>query len=321
MKIAIIGGSGFIGTRLTRRLLKAGHEVVIIDKAQSVEFGKLWRYGDVRFVETLVPPLKGCEVIYNLAAEHSDVVSPVTLYEEVNVGGAENVCKAALALGIRKIIFTSSVAVYGSAPFDIDENGELNPNNPYGQSKKLAESVYRSWLRDSFESSLVVVRPTVVFGENNRGNVYNLLKQIAGGKFLMIGNGKNRKSMAYVENVAAFLEYVLIYEKGENTFNYIDKPDFNMNDLVLKLKEKMGRTRRIWIRIPYSLGLSGGYVFDLISWIIGKRLPISSARIKKFSQNTLFSSSKLDELYFQAPVKIEQGLEKTIQHEFICDKK
>lgn len=321
MKIAIIGGSGFIGTRLTARLLKANHEVVIIDKVQSTRYGKLWHYGDVCYVETLIPPLKGCDVIYNLAAEHSDVVSPVSLYEEVNVGGAWNVCKAALALGIRKIIFTSSVAVYGNARLDTDEYGQLNPVNPYGESKEMAEEVYRNWQKDAFESSLVIVRPTVVFGEENRGNVYNLLKQIASGKFLMIGNGKNRKSMAYVENVAAFLEYVLIYESGEKVFNYIDKPDFNMNQLVLKLKDIMGRNKRIWIRIPYPLGIAGGLVFDLISRMIGKKLPISSARIRKFSQSTQFASSKLEDLYFQAPVNIEHGLEKTIEHEFLCHKK
>ena len=54
---------------------------------------------------------------------------------------------------------------------------------------------------------MTIIRPTVIFGEKNRGNVYNLLKQIASGKFLMIGKGQNRKSMAYVGNVVAFIKY------------------------------------------------------------------------------------------------------------------
>ena len=77
--------------------------------------------------------------------------------------------------------------------------------------------------------SLVIVRPTVVFGEGNRGNVYNLLRQIASRRFLMFGDGRNKKSMAYVENVAAFIEYSLSFKKGVHIYNYIDKPDFDMN--------------------------------------------------------------------------------------------
>lgn len=57
----------------------------------------------------------------------------------------------------------------------------------------LAEGVYRKWLGTDTERSLTIVRPTVVFGERNRGNVYNLLRQMASGKFIMIGNGQNRK--------------------------------------------------------------------------------------------------------------------------------
>ncbi len=87
----------------------------------------------------------------------------------------------------------------------------------------------------------MIVRPTVVFGEQNRGNVYNLLRQIASGKFMMIGDGTNRKSMAYVENVAAFLEYSLGFENGVHIYNYIDKPDFDMNTLVSKVNKALGK--------------------------------------------------------------------------------
>ena len=73
----------------------------------------------------------------------------------------------------------------------------------------------------------------MIFGERNRGNVYNLLNQISGGKFLMVGNGRNRKSMAYVGNIVSFSKYLIDSVKdGYNVFNYIDKPDMDMNALV-----------------------------------------------------------------------------------------
>jgi len=317
MKIAIIGGSGFIGTRLASRLVKSGYSIKIIDKVKSESHSNLWQYGDVTKIETLLDPLRGYDIIYNLAAEHSDNVSPVELYNEVNVNGARNVCKAASLLGIQRIIFTSSVAVYGSSEIEKDETAELNPENPYGSSKRLAEEIYRTWNYDSFESALVVVRPTVVFGECNRGNVYNLLKQVASGRFLMIGSGKNRKSMVYVENIAAFLEYLLIYNNGEHLFNYVDKPDFDMNTLIGELNRKLGKKNPSNLRIPHVLGLLGGYFFDFISLLIGKKLPISSIRVKKFAQNTCFTSNKLKDLYFEAPVSLEEGLDRTIEYEFL----
>ena len=95
--IAIIGGSGFIGTRLTALLLDAGHEVRIIDKNQSEKYPELRLEGDVRNVSDLVETCRGCDVIYNLAAEHKDDVRPLSLYDDVNVQGARNVCEAAAA--------------------------------------------------------------------------------------------------------------------------------------------------------------------------------------------------------------------------------
>lgn len=80
---------------------------------------------------------------------------------------------------------------------------------------------------------MTIIRPTVIFGERNRGNVYNLLKQIGSGRFLMVGKGTNYKSMAYVGNIVAFIKYNLDNVSiGYNVYNYIDKPDLNMNDLV-----------------------------------------------------------------------------------------
>ena len=148
--------------------------------------------------------------IINLAAEHRDDVLPISKYYEVNVLGSKNVCKFAEKNNINKIIFTSSVAVYGFSNKPVNEEGKINYFNEYGRTKFLAEEVYREWFgRDPSNRSLTIVRPTVIFGNGNKGNVYNLIKQISEKKFIMIGNGKNIKSIAYVKNVADFLTYLL----------------------------------------------------------------------------------------------------------------
>ena len=105
MNITVVGGSGFVGTRLIKRLLAAGHTVRIADKNDSKTYPELRVFADVREPQTLSAALKGSDVVINLAAEHRDDVTPKSLYDDVNVTGAENVCNACRELGIKKIIF------------------------------------------------------------------------------------------------------------------------------------------------------------------------------------------------------------------------
>jgi nucleoside-diphosphate-sugar epimerase len=316
MYITIIGGSGFVGTRLTTRLLSAGHNVKIVDKSDSKKYSYLRIYADVREPDMLEKTIVGSDVVINLAAEHRDDVTPKTLYDDVNVLGAENVCNICTKLSIKKIIFISSVAVYGFAPVGTDETGNINYFNDYGRTKWLAEEKYRIWLVSNPENSLTIIRPTVIFGEQNRGNVFNLLSQIASGKFLMIGKGKNIKSIAYIENVVAFIEYNLNNTSGEHLFNYIDKPDFNMNDLVAEVNRVLGKPYKLF-HWPYWLGYFGGLCFDLLAKILNKKLSISSIRVKKFCSNTMFESVNTKETGFKAPITLVEGLERTLKYEFI----
>ncbi len=318
--INVVGGSGFVGTRLVARLLP-NFDVKVIDKNPSIQFPTKFLYSDIRSANDLYTSLCEDSVIINLAAEHRDDVSPKILYDEVNIDGAKNLCDVARYHKINKIIFTSSVAVYGFSPLGTDESGKINPFNDYGRTKWMAEKIYKEWQsEDPANRTLVIVRPTVIFGERNRGNVFNLLKQIASGKFVMVGNGLNRKSMAYVENVAAFLEYSLRFKPGIHIYNYIDKPDFTMNQLVSHVNKLLGRTTEIKIRLPFWLGFSIGKIFDALAFLFKKKFSISSIRVKKFCANSVYESA-IDKTGFIAPVPLLEAIEKTVRYEFIEDHK
>lgn len=316
--INVIGGSGFIGTRLMRRLRDGGvAESKIIDKNLSKAFPDLVTLSDVRSAEQLRASIDDKAVIVNLAAEHRDDVRPLSRYEEVNVGGAKNICRVAREKDVKTIIFTSTVAVYGFAPIGTDESGKIAPFNDYGRTKFEAEQVFKAWQSElPAERTLVIIRPTVVFGEQNRGNVYNLLRQIASGKFVMVGNGENRKSMAYVENLAAFIEYSIHFKPGVHIYNFIDKPDFTMNTLVGNVNRILGRPDRIGFRLPFAVGYLIGKGFDLVAAITGKRFAISSIRVKKFCANSVYNTA-IDKTGFIPPVPLEQALSQTVRHEFI----
>ncbi len=119
--VSLLGGSGFIGTRLSNRLSNRDDiQFNIVDKLPSHSFPRLSLLADVRSLNQLSAAIRKQAVIINLAAEHRDDVRPVTLYDEVNVNGAINICSVAREKFVNKIIFTSSVAVYGFAPIGTD---------------------------------------------------------------------------------------------------------------------------------------------------------------------------------------------------------
>lgn len=316
-EIAVLGGSGFIGTRLCRRLGAAGRAFTILDTVPSRAFPASTRIADVRALDELRAAVPEGAAIVNLAAEHRDDVRPRSRYDEVNVGGARNTCAVARERGVRRIVFTSSVAVYGFAPVGTDESGAIRPFNDYGRTKHAAEEIFRAWQAEApGERALVILRPTVVFGEQNRGNVYNLLRQIASGRFVMVGDGENRKSMAYVENVAALLERALDFGPGVHLYNYVDKPDFTMNELVRTVKRMLGGSGEIGPRVPYALGYLVGLGFDGLAAVSGRRFPLSAIRVRKFCSNSVYGTA-LDRTGFAPPVPLREALERTVRHEFL----
>lgn len=315
-KITVIGGSGFVGTHLCHLFEAKQQEYEILDLKMSKQFPEKYRFADVRDIESLRKTVSG-DVVINLAAVHRDDVVDPAGYTRTNVDGAVNIAKVCDEKQVKKIIFTSSVAVYGFATSGIDENGDINPSNEYGRSKFEAEEVFRRW-QNNGNRSLLIVRPTVIFGEGNRGNVFNLFNQIASGFFVMIGKGENKKSMAYIGNVAAFLEFGLFVRKGYDVYNYVDTPNMSMNELVAQVRNKLGKQNQLPFYLPYWLGLLIGRFFDVIARLTGKKLPISAVRVKKFVSNSEFEAEKKDLVGFKPPFTLKEGLHLTLQNEFIA---
>ena len=132
----------------------------------------------------------------------------------------------------------------------------------------------------------------------------------------MIGSGENRKSMAYVENVSAFLSHALGFDAGVHTFNYVDEPDFDMNQLVATIRRSLGQPEGVRWRLPYPAAYAAGAVLDGLASVSGRSLPISRVRVQKFCADSRFSAARSRQTGFEPPFSLDDALQRTIAHEF-----
>ncbi len=311
MRVLVIGGVGFIGSRLATVLRDRGHEVCTYDLAPGAD-----QQGDVADTALLTLASEGHDVIVNLAAAHRDDVRPISLYDKVNVDGARSVAAAAAAQGIRRVVFTSSVAVYGLNNNDASEDTEPEPFNEYGRTKLEAERVYRQWQAGDRTRSVAIVRPSVVFGEGNRGNVYNLARQVHARRFLMVGRGDNRKSMSYVGNIVEYLADLVNVEAGVTLINYADKPDLSTREIIDVLRDAMDVRGAIGPRLPLWVGLAGGHFLDLIARLTRRTFPVSAIRVRKFVSETTINTDRLEASGYRPRYALSEAIRRTIDAEF-----
>lgn len=271
MKVTIIGGSGFIGTRIVDHFTQfKGYDFRIVDIRDSHFFNDITTIGDVRDQQQMDSALAGTDLVILLAAQHRDNVTPTSLYYDTNVGGMRTTLRAMERNGVKRILFFSSVAVYGINKDNPDETSPKDPFNHYGKSKWQAEQLLQEWHTMHADWNINVVRPTVTFGERNRGNV----------------------------------------------FNYIDKPDYDMNQLVQHV-ETVLQKRLPAIRIPYAIGMAGGYCLDALAWLLRRKFAISAVRVKKFCATTEYDATRMQQTGFKPPYTLADGLARTLEFEFI----
>lgn len=312
MNVCITGGSGFIGRYYYERLLEEGHSITILDLIEP-EFdasGARYVRGDVRDPDALRAAFEGCDTIVHLAAAHHDFGIAEKTYFDVNEGASGTICQVMDELGIRLVVFYSTVAVYGDAPEPHYEDSPTKPNSPYGASKLAGEGEFQKWTQQGDRRRCLVIRPTVTFGPRNFANMYTLIHQIKRGRFLVVGKGQNIKDLSYVENIVDATMF--LWGKNDlpafDVYNFIDKPDLTSLEITETIYEALGKPMPK-IRYPMWLVLLMAIPFDIVIALTGKNLPISSARVKKmYSVQTKFESDKVLKAGFEPPVPLKQGI-------------
>lgn len=316
MKVLIIGSSGFIGEFLTRKLTSIGHECVGFDiTPPSEDLQKICRCikGNMLSREDILKAAQGVDLVITLAAKHHDFGVTREEFFHVNETGTKILLECCTELSLKKLVFYSTVAVYGTKEEPTTENTLPTPDNYYGESKLAAEKLIHRWIEEDKSRSVIIIRPTVVFGPNNFANVHNLIDKICRKRFIFVGDGKNIKSVAYVENlVDATIFLIDRLEPGVQIFNYSDEPQLTISETVDTIATYMPYSIPK-IKLPLWFAVTFGSIFDFLGKITGRNYPITAARMKKFATATYHKAEKIRKLGFVNQVDIKEGFRRMVK--------
>lgn len=312
MSIAILGGSGFIGTRLASALQAAGEPLRILDRHPSPGFAASSRTLDLRDAAATQAALAGSTTVVDLAASAHERLPPDDYqYEADSAARLASVTAAADAAGVRRVLLLGSVSVYGPDQPGADETARLDPRTPYARSKLAAEQAWSRWQAQApAQRRLVRLRACVVFGEGHRGNVQRLISALRRGRFLMVGDGSNHKSIAYVGNLIAAIRHLLDGPAGDLCFNYADPPAPSTAELLAEIRAQLP-LRPLPPRIPPALALAGAGLLDAATRL-GGRGGVQTSRLRSFLADTRIDCTRLDATGFRRPFTWQDGLRRTL---------
>lgn len=296
MKILITGSNGFVGSKLIHKFDDLGHEVIGIDNnfETNYEIHHKTINADLALnnLEDLLP--NDIELIIHCAAAKSDFGISYDEYYKDNVIATSKLMDFAITTKVPKVIYYSTVSVYGHDNILKDENQSLNSNTVYGDTKLGGEYEAKRWVNKSNKYKLIILRPSVIYGINNFTNMYNLINSMKNNKFFKIGQGNHIKSMVSINNLIEMTLFVFNsnFDSNIEIFNCIDKPYLSVNNLM-KIIAKEKKFNMPFIPIPIWLAYVIISPFELLSKITSKDFKYNWNRVSKFCKATDYRSEKI----------------------------
>lgn len=307
--VLVTGAGGFVGRRLCAALKQAGYPVRALYHHKPS--------GDAEgFVLDLMSGacpaglLEGVGSIFHLAgkahalAESKDDASE---YWQINTEGTRHLLEAAQQAGVKRFVFVSSVKAVGeSVQQPMDETVDLPADTPYGQSKYAAEQLV---LHGGYVPHPVVIRPSMVYGDTEKGNLPRMIKAIRSGLFPPLPETNNRRSMLHVDDLvqAALLAAEKPQAAGQIYIVTDDQPysTRRISDWIRAGLDKSPITWEVPLKLLQWLAVLG----DAIGRMMGRRFPFDSAALHKLTGSAWYSSAKIQrELGFKPRQTLQSSL-------------
>jgi dihydroflavonol-4-reductase len=249
VKAFVTGGTGFIGERLVQRLRDRGDDVVALvrspEKAAKLEqLGATLVEGDLSSTDAIRAGIEGCDAVFHVAAIYK-VGIPKSEHEamyDANVRGTERVLDAAFQAGVSRIVYVSTVNVFGNTGGKVVDESYERPGDDYlsyyDETKYLSHQVAKE--RIAKGAPIVIVQPGGVYGPGDHSELGNVIDQTRTGKLRALPFAGLGMNLVYVDDVADGI--LLAYDKGEVGQSYVIGGEIaTMRDLVEKTAAIAGR--------------------------------------------------------------------------------
>lgn len=306
-KVLLTGSTGFVGSVLLSELtMLPGFRVISAARsAVSPTSDDVVAVGNIDGATDYSSALNGVDVVVHAAARahimRDEVADPLAEFREVNVEGTLNLAKQAVASGVKRFIFISSIGVHGLnslRPFK--ETDTESPHDAYAVSKYEAEQGLRK-LATETGLEVVIIRPPLVYGGAAPGNFRRLINLASKSVPLPFGSVNNHRSMVYVGNLVSFIVRCIQHPAAANqTFLVSDGEDVSLRKLVTYIRLCLGRSPRL---LPVPVGL-----FKLAGALTGKR-----GVVDRLVGDLQVDSTKARTLLeWEPPFTVSQGIEATV---------
>jgi nucleoside-diphosphate-sugar epimerase len=315
--IVLFGGSGFVGSHLINLLNDKFDTIYVADIREPgwhspdiIKNKTRLSYVPCDVRKSIPENLFGTSVecIVNLAAVHTSPGHPSHEYFDANINGAQNICQYADKTGVKKIIFTSSISIYGPGE---DEKSEVSipmPSIPYGSSKIIAEYIHREWFNNDKEKKLLtIIRPAVIFGHGEGGNFTRIANMLEKGFFPYPGRTDTVKGCLYVKDICRFIIQQIESGKGYSFYNFCYQKKYTTKDIVKAFSKAVGY-RAFCPLIPLGFVNLGAKCLSLFQFQFIKNMGLVPDRIVKLVKSTNISSEKLARSGFTFNWTLEEAL-------------
>ena len=320
----IYGGAGFIGQHFAHSILSKlpADRVILLDiqswsdlkwKVPLESFLATARISlinvDVRDIQQVLEKAKPFDIIVNLAAVHCEPGHRPEEYFETNVSGARNVCQMAKDTGCQEIIFTSSISVYGVHDHPVDEHSLLQPKTPYGQSKLEAENIHQAW-SDRTGGRLSIIRPGVVFGPGENGNVTRLVREsLKRGRAIQL-EPDQPKAGIYIEELLNLIHWLRLQPLANGEFqlaNGVSNENLSFNDFG-KVLQKLQRFEKKPIKVSVPLLKVAILLMKPLGLVLPATSKLHPVRLSKLTRANDIHSAELSNAGYSFTWPLEKAL-------------